>query len=139
MTETSTDLRSQARGLIRDLQDSRRRELEVLSGLTPEQILGSKMRIIEPPIWEMGHVGWFQELWTLRRLDGAAPIFTGADALYNSFSIPNAERWDLSFPSYKATLAYLTEVLEQNSRRLERADVTAEDLYFTRLAINHED
>ncbi len=139
-----SNLYKQAQELIDHLRDSRKRELEVLSGMTPEQFFGShtrdsKNRIVEPPVWEMGHVGWFQELWTSRQLDRAAPIFEGADALYNSFRIPNAERWDLAFPTYKQTLTYITDVLESTIARLERPKISEDDIYFTRLVINHED
>jgi iron(II)-dependent oxidoreductase len=107
--------------------------------MTPDQFLGNQNRVVEPPIWEMGHVGWFQEWWTLRRLDGKDTLFIGADELYNSFNIPNAERWELAFPTYKQTYAYITNVLNDTIARLERDEITDEDLYFTRLAINHED
>ncbi|HUF37906.1 MAG TPA: selenoneine synthase SenA [Anaerolineales bacterium] len=129
----------EAQTLIHHLRDARKRELEVLSGLTPTQMAGQKMKEIEPPIWEMGHVGWFQELWTSRHLDGAPPIDPTADERYHSFSIPNAERWELAFPTFKETLTYINAVLERTIARLERDDVTEEDVYFTRLAINHED
>jgi iron(II)-dependent oxidoreductase len=134
-----TPFKNQAQTLIRHLRDARQRELEVLSGLTPSQMAGQKLKEVEPPIWEMGHVGWFQEFWTSRRLDGAEPLDPAADGRYHSFNIPNAERWELAFPTYKETLAYINGVLERTITRLERADVTAEDLYFTRLAVNHED
>ena len=135
-SESPTPLSQQ---LIRDLRDARKRELEVLSGLTPRQMVGGEHRITEPPIWEMGHVGWFQEFWTSRRLDGKDPLRPEADDLYNSFNIPNSDRWELAFPSFKETLAYITDVLDRTVTRLEQGDITDEDVYFTRLAINHED
>lgn len=134
-----TNLSTQAKELAQHLLDARRRELEVLSGLTDEQMFGLQMRIIEPPIWEMGHVGWFQERWILRNLDKAEPLWDGADLLYDSFNIPNAERWELAFPSRQETLAYITAVLERCLHRLAAKELSAEDIYFYRLVINHED
>ncbi|MFQ5401337.1 MAG: selenoneine synthase SenA [Anaerolineae bacterium] len=133
------NLTGEARELAQALLDTRERELEVLSGLTHEQMFGSKMRIIEPPIWEMGHAGWFQERWILRYLDKADPIRTDADHLYDSFNIPNDERWDLAFPSERETRAYLDEVLRRCIQRLDGRTLTEEEAYFYRLAINHED
>src|ERR1044071_3315537 len=38
-------------------------------------MLGERAHFVELPIWEMGHVGWFQEYWILRHLTGAAPQY----------------------------------------------------------------
>src|SRR5436190_24216023 len=73
-TQASATLTHTAKQLVEQLIDTRARELELLSDLTDEQMLGSKMRIVEPPVWEMGHVGWFQEHWIVRNLDKADPI-----------------------------------------------------------------
>jgi iron(II)-dependent oxidoreductase len=139
MMNIPTNLSTQARELAQNLLDARHRELEVLAGLNDEQMFGTRMRIIEPPIWEMGHVGWFQEHWILRNLDKTAPIKPAAYKLYDSFNIPNAERWELAFPSRQETLAYITAVLECCIQRLEGRELTDEDIYFYRLATNHED
>jgi len=125
--------------LIEQLQDARRRELELFSDLTDEQLIGPEMRIIEPPLWEIGHVGWFQERWILRKLDGAGPLLAQADRLYDSFNIPNALRWRLEFPSRQATLEYLDAVLDRCIRRLAGRQPTDHEAYFYRLALFHED
>src|SRR5207253_7892406 len=59
--------------------DARSVELELLDGLTDSQMLGTPRHFVEPPIWEMGHVGWFQELWVLRHLDSAPSLLPGSD------------------------------------------------------------
>ncbi len=125
--------------LVQPLLDARTRELELSADLTHEQHLGPRMRIIEPPIWELGHVGWFQERWILRNLDGAAPLRSDADSLYDSFNIPNARRWDLGFPSKAETIEYLRAVLDRSIQRLASREPTKEEIYFYRLATYHED
>src|SRR3954465_11032403 len=102
----SATLTSMAQQLVEQLVDTRTRELELLSDLTDEQMLGSKMRIIEPPLWEMGHVGWFQENWILRNLDKPHPIRRDPDSLYASFNIPNAERWNIALRPRQEPLDY---------------------------------
>src|SRR5256884_2424666 len=99
--------------------DARRVELALLDDLTDAQMLGARAHFLEPPIWEMGHVGWFQEYWLLRRLGGADTILPGADAIYDSFNVSYTRRWDHCFPSRAATLAYITEVLQRSMARLE--------------------
>ena len=61
------------------LIDARAVELQLLDALTDAQLLGARAHFVEPPIWEMGHVGWFQEYWILRHLGGAASLLPGAD------------------------------------------------------------
>ncbi len=128
-----------AKELVDSLLDTRQREIEVLTNLTREQLFGTQDRTIEPPIWEMGHVGWFQDRWILQNIDGRSPVSQDADNLYDSFNIPNNERWDLAFPSYEETCDYITEVLNRIVQRLDNRDLTVEDEYFYRLVINHED
>ena len=133
------NLTPQAKELVDALLDTRQREIEVISGLTKDQLFGSQMRIIEPPIWELGHVGWFQEHWILRNLDESDPIWPRAYNLYDSFNIPNVKRWDLAFPNQQETLAYITDVLQKSISRLDGRDVHSKEDFFYRLAINHED
>ena len=56
---------------------------------------------LNPPLWELGHIGWFQEFWVARnpeRARGArahpdAPrLRPGADALYDSSHVPHDSR-----------------------------------------------
>src|SRR2546422_745636 len=106
--------------LLEALLDARRVELALLDDLTDAQMLGTRAHFVEPPIWEMGHVGWFQEYWLLRRLDGADPLLSGADDIYDSFNVSYTRRWDHRFPSRASTRAYIGEVLRRSVARLDR-------------------
>ena len=121
------------------LIDTRKRELDLMRDLSDEQMVGQRMRIVEPPIWEFGHVGWFQDKWILQNLDHRKPSDENAEALYNSFKIPNAERWELAFPSRGQTFEYITDILEQVIRRLESRDPDDLENYFYNLVLNHEE
>jgi iron(II)-dependent oxidoreductase len=121
------------------LIDTRKRELELMRDLSDERMLGPSLRIVEPPIWELGHVGWFQDVWILQNLDKRNPVYEKGDALYDSFNIPNPDRWDLPYPSRGQTLAHITEILEQIISRLASRDPTDEETYFYRLVLAHEE
>jgi iron(II)-dependent oxidoreductase len=125
--------------LLDPLLDARRVELALLEDLTDAQMLGARGHFLEPPIWEMGHVGWFQEYWLLRGLGGADSILPGADAIYDSFNVSYTRRWDHCFPSRAATRAYITEVLQRSVARLESREPRADEAYFYTLAALHED
>jgi iron(II)-dependent oxidoreductase len=131
--------RSTTESVLEALLDARRVELELLNGLTDAEMLGVKAHFLEPPIWEMGHVGWFQEYWIARHLDGRSTLLSGADAIYDSFNVPYRRRWEHAYPSRQATLRYIGEVLRQSVGRLESREPTGEEAYFYTLAALHED
>ena len=116
------------------LRAAREHTRRVADDLTGERELGPKLAIVNPPRWEVGHVGWFQEYWCLRGGSEERPsILPNADTLYNSATVPHDTRWSLPLPSFAATLAYRDEVLARVIRALEDLDP-----YFVELAIRHE-
>ena len=125
--------------LLDALLDARQVELALVEGLSDAQMLGTRSHFIEPPIWELGHVGWFQEYWILRTLDGAAALLPGSDGIYDSFNVSYTRRWDHAYPSQRETLAYIGEVLQRTTRRLESREPNSQDTYFYTLAALHED
>ena len=123
------------------LRASREHLTRITAGLDDARLLGPKLAIVNPPLWEMGHVAWFQECWCLRDGDHVnnRSILKGADALYDSAKVAHDTRWDLPLPNLKATLAYQAEVLALVLRRLEREPENRKLQYFTQLATFHED
>ncbi len=98
------------------------------------------MRIVNPPLWELGHVGWFQEFWVLRGGSFAAPsMIPGADTLYDSARVPHDTRWSLPLPDLDATRRYVDAVRDRSLELLDRAPLTDELAYFTQLSILHQD
>ena len=99
-----------------------------------------KIRIVNPPLWEIGHVGWFQEFWIHRRGSFESPsMLAGADALYDSARAHHATRWALELPDLDATRRYVKAVLERSLDMLDRGPLTDELAYFTQLGILHQD
>ena len=128
--------------LSSDLLAARDHFARITAALEGERLFGPQLAIVNPPLWEIGHVGWFQEHWCLRYEDGKAlrPSIVGnADALYNSSTVPHDTRWDLPLPDLRATRAYLSAVLEKTLERLAREPENDRLRYFVRLATLHED
>ena len=120
--------------LAEQLRAARAHTRRVADDLTGERELGPQLAIVNPPRWEVGHVGWFQEYWCLRGgSEERASILPNADALYNSATVPHATRWSLPLPSFRDTLAYRDTVLDRVVDRL-----TDIDPYFVELVIRHE-
>jgi len=53
--------------------------------------------IVNPVLWEIGHVGWFHEYWTPPGPRRSAILERG-DRLWNSSTVVHATRWDLDLP-----------------------------------------
>ena len=116
------------------LKRAREHTRRVADDLRGERELGPMLAIVNPPRWEVGHVGWFQEYWCLRGgSETRASILPNADALYNSATVPHDVRWSLPLPSFADTIAYRDEVLERVLGKLESLDP-----YFVGLAVRHE-
>jgi iron(II)-dependent oxidoreductase len=124
------------------LDAARARTLTLTDGLADEQWLGPKLAIVNPPLWEVGHLGWFQEFWCLRRKqDGAASasLMPQADALYDSAKVAHRVRWDLPLPDVAATLRYLADVRAAVGERLSRDPGDPTLQYFAQLSALHEE
>lgn len=105
---------------------------------------------LNPPLWELGHIGWFQDHWIGRnsqRTRGiqadpqatrSAPLRADADALYNSSQVAHERRWQLPLPDADRTRAEVAEILARTLDLLPAQD-DAQALYFHRLSLLHED
>jgi iron(II)-dependent oxidoreductase len=131
-----------AAALKRMLLAARERTLEYARALEARHLLGPRLAIVNPPLWEIGHVGWFQEHWCLRhRAQGAAlpSRVANADALYDSAAVPHDTRWSLPLPRIESTLEYLERVLNDVLERLDREGAGGGFGYFAQLAAFHEE
>jgi len=108
------------------------------SGREAEQL--PLLSTLNPPLWELGHVAWFQEFWLHRGGNFDAPsLLTDADRYYDSARVHHDARWTLSLPSINATIAYGDTVLAQTRELLLRASLDERRAYFAQLALFHQD
>ena len=119
--------------------DARRRTLALVDDLSDAQLFGPRLSIVNPLLWEIGHVAWFEERWALREALGRAPLMQNGDALYDSSAIPHDVRWDLPLPSREQTVRYLLEIRDQVRERVRAGGYSKAAEYYVRLAIAHED
>lgn len=107
---------------------------------------------MNPPLWELGHIAWFQAWWIGRNLQRergtacdpdhprAPSTLADADAWYDSSRVAHRSRWALPLPEARATRTYLAATLDQTLALLEAlpSDADEDALYFFRLVAAHE-
>src|ERR1700732_5617553 len=93
--------------LAAQLQEVRARTHRLTDDLSSEQLMGPRLDIVNPVLWEIGHVGWFHEYWTLRHAHGRAPLIERADRLWDSSAVAHATRWQLDLPDRAGTFGSL--------------------------------
>jgi iron(II)-dependent oxidoreductase len=144
--------------LARALVEARDRTLRQFAAF--EAALGPGLRVpctpeLNPPLWELGHVGWFADWWIARHpqrqhgiaADPHVPRAPSrqaargldADALYNSSTVAHDTRWQLDLPSADAVRADVAASLHDTLALLAVANDDDDGLYFFRLALFHED
>jgi len=98
------------------------------------------LQIVNPPLWELGHIAWFQEFWLQRGGDfDVHSILPQADLLYDSARVAHPTRWSLALPDWQATRAYFAAVLQRSLSLLARDPLSDARAYFAQLAVFHQD
>ena len=152
----SADMRKAGRDLLSlALMDARNHTLfligEYQKGLGQSGVDFPCLPEVNPPLWELGHVGWFQERWigrNLQRHQGPradplatplASILPQADFWWDSARLPHDGRWAIELPPLADIKAYLLTTLEATLELLAKTPDEDDALYFYRQALFHED
>jgi len=152
----SSQMRSAGRELLSlALMDARNHTLHLFAqyqkALEGVDFVVPQLATINPPLWELGHVGWFQEWWIGRNMQRAlgtrcepahprlASIESNADRWWDSTHVPHDTRWTLDVPDMSGCRAYLLDTLESTLDLLGKAAEDDQALYFYRLCLFHED
>lgn len=117
--------------------EARARTLALAAAIADAELIGPRLAIVNPPLWELGHVAWFQERWVLRHALGHPPLRADADALWDSSAVPHDTRWSLPLPARADTLALLREVA--GAVRDALPALRPEALELVELSVLHED
>jgi ergothioneine biosynthesis protein EgtB len=136
--------------LAAKLGDARARLNAFAETLEDSSWVGGYAPTLNPPLWEYGHIVWFQEHWCLRLKPGIDPGTSPllqpllparrpwADWLYNSSHIPHAARWKAPLPSASDTMAYGKEVLDAVADKLIAGRYSEDYPYYVELSLYHE-
>lgn len=126
------------------LQDARTRTLELVNGLDDAQLMGPKIRTVNPLRWEIAHVAYFYEYFITRQLYGEESVLGPiADQLYDSIAVAHDTRWDLPLLSMPDTKAYMANVYDKLCELLEKNAedglASEQDSFIYQFGAFHED
>ncbi len=88
----------------------RQRSLDLLSPVSDADLRRQIAPIMSPLVWDLAHVGNYEELWLLRAVAGAPPIDASLDPLYDAFRHPRPNRPSLPLLPPDAARRYIADV-----------------------------
>jgi len=92
------------------LGHARSRTEALIAPLSDEQLTQAISPLQSPLVWDLAHIGYFEELWLLRRAGGSAALSPEYDDLYDSFAHARHARSALPILEPAAARAYVVDV-----------------------------
>lgn len=126
-----------------ELEAARRRSTDLLAPLDDDQLVRQHSPIMSPLVWDLAHVGNFEELWLLRAVNGDQPIDATLDDVYDAFRHPRPNRPSLPLLSPTEARRYLAEVRGRALNVLDRVEFgndnrLVHDAFVYGMVVQHE-
>ncbi len=109
--------------VARELDAVRCRSLALTDPLSDDDLCRQHSPLMSPLVWDLAHVGNYEDQWLLRAIDGGAGGRPDLDDLYDAFQHPRASRSRLTLLAPHAARTYIGAVRNQVLDVLERADL----------------
>ena len=125
------------------LKRARETTLRLLEPVADQQLVAQVSPIMSPLVWDLAHIGWFEELWLIRRLADNDLSLERLDDLYDAFQHSRGQRSRLPTLTPPEARAYLESVRRHALRVLEDAQLEESDplvrgAYVYGLVLQHE-
>lgn len=130
--------------LAAELERSRARSHALTTAVLEEDdLLAQHSPLMSPLVWDLAHVGNYEELWLLRETSGIEPMRPEIDDLYDAFEHPRSERPTLPLLTPGESTSYIDLVRRKVLDSLERhrfdGDVPLlRDAFVYGLVLQHE-
>lgn len=125
------------------LERARDRTLELLGPLSDEQLTRQVSPLMSPLVWDLAHIGHFEELWLLRELGGEPPLRADHDDVYDAFAHERSERGQLPILPPVAARSFVADIRRRVLALLEdvpstNGDPLLKDGFVFGMVIQHE-
>ncbi len=126
-----------------ELERARKLTLALLEPVDENDLVRQHSPLQSPLVWDLAHIGYFEELWLLRRVAGRPAISRDYDDLYDAFAHSRSERGELPLLDPERALRYLDDVRASTLDSLAVADFDDENpllagAYVFGLVVQHE-
>lgn len=127
----------------RDLEKVRKDSLELFEMIPEEFLFTPPKPYMGPIIWDLVHLGKFEELWILHNSNGSKMDNSYRNDDYNAIITPRKNRLNLDLPSISDSLKYLKSVRDRVLEYLHEVDLQStnellKNGYVFDLVIQHE-
>ena len=128
--------------IVAELTAARNRSFGLtVEALEAPELTSQVSPLMSPLVWDLAHIGNYEEQWLLRAAAGAAALRPDIDDIYDAFEHPRAERPSLPLLSPAESRAYVTAVRDRVIDSLERVPLVgalAGDGFVYHMVIQHE-
>ena len=107
-----------------ELEQARARSLGLLEPLPPDALVRQHSPLMSPLVWDLAHVGNYEDLWLVRAL-GAEAIRPDLDDIYDAFRHPRPNRPTLPLLGPADARTYIADVRSHALDVLDRVDLDA--------------
>lgn len=131
--------------VVAELEAARRRSLRLLDPYEDAVLVGQHSSLMSPLVWDLAHVGNYEDLWLLRAL-GSQGVGSALDDTYDAFRHPRRDRRALALMAPAEARSYVACVRAQVLDRLASIDLDPgrpsgellADAFVYRMVIQHE-
>ena len=107
--------------VARRLEAVRERTLSLVAPLEWPLLRKQHVPILSPMVWDLGHIGNFEEMWLLRNAFGDGWMHAGYERMFDAVANPRSSREGLALPERGELFDYLAAVRERALARLYEA------------------
>jgi gamma-glutamyl hercynylcysteine S-oxide synthase len=105
-----------------ELEAARRRSLGLLEPVPEADLLAQHSPLMSPLVWDLAHVGNYEEIWLLRTVMGLNSQNPDLDDVYDAFKHARRERTRLQILGPEASRSYIGDIRGRAMDALERVD-----------------
>jgi iron(II)-dependent oxidoreductase len=125
------------------LESRRRSHALTVDSLDEPDLLAQHSALMSPLVWDLAHVGNYEELWLVREAAGMEAMRPELDAIYDAFEHPRAERPMLPLLSPREATGYIDLVRRRVLDSLDQLTLSSKSPLLDRgfvygMVIQHE-
>jgi gamma-glutamyl hercynylcysteine S-oxide synthase len=109
------------------LEGARARTLGLLAPIADADLVDQVSPLMSPLVWDLAHIGHYEELWLLRNVVGAAPTNELFDDVYDAFKHPRRDRPSLPILGPPEARAFVAGVRKRVLDALATIDLDGDD------------